>query len=371
MTFAGSRHNGFPDEEPTGCFYGEPGMGVNGLHAEVDVNTMAPGFAAVRRQSPLYALVTEVMRRAVRDGSIQPGTVILEGPVAAILRCTRTPVRQALSKLEEEGLLHRFEGRGYLTGRRGTAPKRIPLTPRMLGVSAEAQLVRRPRGWEAIHDAVERDVVHLSVFGRYRLNELELARHFGVGRTAARDTLLRLESLGLLEKDERRRWTITPLDGPRINHLYELRWLLEPAALHAAFASGVTPQIERMAADLRRAVRGYPKVTPSVLDELEHDLHVRLLSRCPNKDLLHSLQRTRCLLTLSKHALGVSAPMPELDPFMAEHLAVLQALMEGDCSAAEAALRLHLEASCAKVTERARLVRSAYAKPSLPYIEDR
>lgn len=111
-------------------------------------------------------------------------------------------------------------------------------------------------------------MVHLSVFGRHRINELELARHFGVGRTVARNVLLRMEGLGLVEKDERMRWAVTPLDDDRINHLYELRWLLEPAALQASMRAGVSAEAVRMAAGLRRVIGDYPDVSASVLDTL-------------------------------------------------------------------------------------------------------
>src|SRR5205085_1159986 len=179
------------------------------------------------RQAPLYAMITRVLRKAITDGLLAEGAVILEGPVADILRSTRTPVRQALQDLEEEGLVSRFDGRGYVAGPAGVEPRRVSLTPEMLGIGDGAEPLRKTLGWEAIYDEVERDLVHLSVFEQYRVNEIELARHFGVGRMVARDVLLRLESLGLLEKDERLRWVVKPLDAERINHLYELRWLLE------------------------------------------------------------------------------------------------------------------------------------------------
>jgi DNA-binding GntR family transcriptional regulator len=323
------------------------------------------------KQGPLYSLIADTVRTAIVNGSIDKGAVILEGPVAEILGCTRAPVRQALNQLAEEGLVSRFDGRGYAVGKQGVEPHRISLTADMLGLSATTEPVRKTLGWHAIYDEVERDIVHLSVFGRYRVNELELARHFGVGRTVARDVLLRIESLGLIEKDERLRWTITPLDDKRINHLYELRWLLEPAALRAAVRAGVSSQAFSMVADLRDAICRYPNIDASELDKLEHDLHVQLLLHCSNVDLLHSLQRTRCILTLSKHVLGTSAPMPERDPFMAEHLAVLEAVAHGESEMAESLLRSHLEHSCLKVTERAGVVRSSYVEPYLPYVTER
>lgn len=39
----------------------------------------------------------------------------------------------------------------------------------------------------------------LSTFDYYRINELKLALHFGVGRTVACDVLLRPETLGLAD----------------------------------------------------------------------------------------------------------------------------------------------------------------------------
>lgn len=77
------------------------------------------------------------------------------------------------------------------------------------------------------------------------------------------------------------------------------------------------------------------------------------------------------MLTLNKHVLGDSAPMPERDPFMAEHLAVLEAVAGDDLQAAGELLRVHLEAACLKVVQRAGIVRERYAVPSLSWIGER
>lgn len=323
------------------------------------------------RQALIYELISQLLRKAIGNGSIARGAVLLEGPLAEILRATRTPVRKALQALEEEGLISRFDGRGYTAGPAGVEPLRVTLDAAMLGLDDDAEPVRKTLGWESIYDQVERDVVHLSVFDSYRINELELARHFGVGRVVARDVLLRLERLGLLEKDERLRWAVKPLDAARLNHLYELRWLLEPAALRAGARSVPPAELHAMIGNLHHAMACYPRISRIELDKLEHDLHVRLLARCANLDLLQSLERTRCILTLSKHVLGESAPMPKNDPFMSDHLEILEALGREEIPLAEALLRKHLETSCLKVTQRVELVRNTYATPKLPYISER
>lgn len=327
-----------------------------------------PDVDGTHHQAPIYALITDMLRRAIQDGSIEGGTVLLEGHVAEILGSTRTPVRQALRELEVEGLVSRFDGRGLLAGPAGIEPRRVTLSPAMVGIKSSDEPVRKTLGWESIYEEVERDVVHLSVFGHYRINEVELARHFGVGRMVARDVLLRLESLGLMEKDERSRWVITPLDANRINHLYELRWLIEPAALRAAMVAAPSSVIKIMMDDLRKAMRTYPEITRTALYKLENDLHVGYLSWCSNKDLLQSLLRTRGILTLSKHVLGVSEPLPKRDPFMAEHLAVLKAVSEDDSQKAQDLLRRHLEVSCTTVSQRVGHMRNNYPTPNLSYM---
>ena len=95
-----------------------------------------------RVHAPLHTHVTEVLRRALQGGLLAPGTVLLEGPIAGALQCTRNPVRQALQQLLEEGLVQRFEGRGYLAGSANEAPLRLVLTPAMLGVQGAAAPLR-------------------------------------------------------------------------------------------------------------------------------------------------------------------------------------------------------------------------------------
>lgn len=322
-------------------------------------------------QSPIYARVTEVLRAAIRQERIPVGTVLLEGHIADLLKITRTPVRQALRELEDSGLVRRFKGRGVLTGSEDLPPLRIPLTPAMLGidVGGSAVAVRKAPGWEAIYERVERDVLYLSMFQASRLNEVEMARYFGVGRLVARDVLLRLESLGLVEKDERLRWLVIPLDTERVHHLYDLRRLLEPAALAGAMTKAPPSLATTMLADLKQAMRAYPDISASELDKLEHDLHVVYLSHCPNKPLLQSLQRTRCILTISKHVLGDTEPIPESDPFMASHSRVLEAVAAGNSDLAQAEMLHHLDESLPKVARRVELIRCNFPPLKVPYAD--
>ncbi|PID14001.1 GntR family transcriptional regulator [Sporosarcina sp. P34] len=54
-----------------------------------------------------------IIRLAIRDLILYPGKTILEGDMADLLQMSRTPVREALVRLEAEGMVHLTPRRGF------------------------------------------------------------------------------------------------------------------------------------------------------------------------------------------------------------------------------------------------------------------
>jgi DNA-binding GntR family transcriptional regulator len=321
--------------------------------------------AGQHAQMPLYALVRDRLRGAITAGAVPQGTVLLEGPLAERLKSTRGTVRRALKLLEAEGLLSRFEGRGFMVGAPDNPVRRIALDDRAFSADPSG-ILRKTQAWETVYAEVERDMVLLSMRGSFRLNEHELARHYGVGRKAAHDVLQRLEALGIVSKDDRARWSINCLDTRRISDLYALRMLLEPRALRNSMAH-CKPPLDAMMARLEHAMAAYPRVSRAELDTLELDLHVHLLAGCANKELLLGLQRTHCLLTMGQHILGGGQLPAGPAPFLAEHLGVLQAIGAGRLAVAEELLHEHLRIARQKVLGRVETLRYSIPPPHAPY----
>ncbi|MDB6454153.1 GntR family transcriptional regulator [Falsirhodobacter sp. 20TX0035] len=313
-------------------------------------------------RTPVYATMTAHLRDAIADGRLPRGTVLLESGLAALFGSSRAPVKQALATLEEEGTLSRFDGRGLLVG--GGDPVRLRLTADMLGLTEEAPA--KAFTWHPFYYDFEREIILHSVFGRFRVNELALARHLDVGRTVARDLLIQAEKLGLVQKGERAHWWIVPLDEARFQHLYQLRILLEPAALESAISRMPTDMMDHMMDRLRGVSRSYPTVAEQAFDQLETDLHVDCLQFTANPEVAAALKRTHCILVSGKHiqvALGRSP-----DPFMDEHLEILQAAKAGDTRKAKAALVRHLTSSARKSTERLTAFHAQIQAAPPPYI---
>lgn len=314
----------------------------------------------------LYEEAQAHIRDAISLGKLADGTILTEAPLADIFGFSRAPVRQALKLLASEGIISRFKGRGYVVGNGDGEFVRADLGPAFQHLAPMVE--RPPLAWKPLYEEVERIVVYHSFFGSARLIENELALYYDVGRLVARDVLIHLESKGIVEKNERSRWSVVPLDDQRIADLFCLRTHLESAALVLA-TEFITPDVcALMMARLVDALDRYPDVTAAMMYDLEVDLHVRALEYCPNKELLHALQRTHCVQTLSKHVLGVHVAMPNHEPFLEGHIEVFRQIERQNRDAAGRAMTRHIRESLPKVIERAAVFRDNFTTEPCAFI---
>jgi DNA-binding GntR family transcriptional regulator len=184
-----------------------------------------------------YEMVEEVLRQNIRGGHVPPGSVLLEGPIAALMQTSRAPVQTALLRLEAQGLVRRFNGRGFMVAGPGETPEPARIDLREVGLAIPKAIddaLQNRASWERIYETVENDVAACLVFGRYRLIEAELAEHFNVSRTVVRDVLGRLQERGLVEKNQSSHWIAEPLTAQSIREHFALRRILEPQALISA-----------------------------------------------------------------------------------------------------------------------------------------
>ena len=181
-----------------------------------------------------YEIAEQILRDNITGGRLPLGLVLLEGPIADILQTSRAPVQRALARLESDGLIHRFSGRGFLVGKAhpDIAPNRTDIKSLGIVIPQDADEALQSRSsWERIYNTVEADVAGCVVFGKYRIIEIELANHFKVSRTVVRDVLGRLQERGLVRKNQSSHWIAGPLTAQTIKDHFAFRRMLEPSAL--------------------------------------------------------------------------------------------------------------------------------------------
>jgi DNA-binding GntR family transcriptional regulator len=313
-----------------------------------------------------YRLIHDQLKSAIALGKIAPGLVLLEGPVARMFGTSRVPVRKAFEMLHAGGLLHTFEGRGYLVAHPdGSVPEpvRAPLSEAALGFDAPPEL-DIPSNSERIYDALEAVISLSVVFGHFRIDENLAAQHFGVSRGTIREALTRLRDLGLVEKSAYSHWLCGPLTARAVAQDYELRRLLEPAALVASAPTLPRERVEAALAQLECAIHDPDSVDAATLSRLETDLHVMCLEHAPNKKLLATVMGAHMPLTVN-HAFYDAFNLHPDRGTLIEHREVLQAILGHDLARAAAALTTHLANGQKRTLQRLKVL-AVLPEPDLP-----
>ncbi len=90
---------------------------------------------------------------------------------------------------------------------------------------------------DAVYERVKADIFDFRLLPGARFSENELASREKVSRTPVREALLRLAREGFIEVAAKSGWNVRPLDFVRFEHLYDLRVILELAAVRKLCAT--------------------------------------------------------------------------------------------------------------------------------------
>lgn len=193
-----------------------------------------------------------------------------------------------------------------------------------------------------------------------RLNEVHLADRLGVSRTPLREALNRLVSEGALEARPRLGYFVKPLTLAEFDQLYDIRPILDPAALQLA---GL-PDARRLDR-LERLNRAFADArTPE--DAITHDdaWHMELIAACPNTVLVRLIS-SFCLRT-RRYELALMREKALVARARDDHDEILNALRAGDLAAACLALEHNMRSGKAPIVDwlRARATTATKAKKS-------
>lgn len=192
-----------------------------------------------------------------------------------------------------------------------------------------------------------REIRQRIVEGQYRpgvhLSEAMLARSHRSSRTPVREALSRLLQEGYVEFEPRRGYAAAPITLAALQHIFEVRRLLESAA--AARAAAVLT-----AADLAR-LRGLadsdyaPGTRAAYLAALagNQEFHLGVAEASRNPYLVELVRQ--CLTKMDRVlSLGIDYS-PFHEGSAAEHLAIVEGLAGGDAEEARRAMERHLDHS--------------------------
>ncbi len=248
-----------------------------------------------------YELICRVLRNNIQSGRLPEGFVLLEGPIAELTQSSRAPVQMALKMLEQEKLIQRFDGRGFLVGQDASLvqPKRIDIRTLDLHVSDEIDEALQSRSmWEQLYDQVEEAIASSLIFGEFRIIETELSAHLGVSRTVVRDVLSRLNERGLIRKNQSSHWIAGPLTAQSVRERFAIRSILEPAALKMA-----APTIDYAAVERLSNIANEDSSYFSETEDFEQALMDTCIAKVPNAEMIAVIRNIQLPLFAANRAL--------------------------------------------------------------------
>lgn len=301
-----------------------------------------------------YQLTYDVIKRHIVDRRLPDGLVLLETQIADVMNVSRAPVRRALELLYREGLVSRFEGRGYLVGAQARTPLRLDLREAGFaapeGISESIGLF----AWERIYREVETAVGRAIPFGTYRVAEAAITTRFGVSRTVAREVLSHLRDRGLIEKNRWSTWVAGPLTAQTVDECFAIRAALEPYALQEAAKSCTPAILSAMHQRLEQAIATGPSSRDEI-DALEAELHGSLMKLSSNQRLFADIEESHLPMVINR-LFDEHFGLADHRMMLTEHRLVVEHLRLGNAAAAAAALAAHLGAARRRTKERLKVL---------------
>ena len=307
---------------------------------------------------PLYEIIYGVLREHLLEKSLPPGLVLGEASVARAFKSSRIPAAVALQRLSDEGLIKKFDGRGYLAADadpRAVVRRELVDAGLRLPETVSGSL-KTPNHQARIYPLVEHAVAASLSYGRFLVNESALADHFSVSRTVAHEVLTRLERIGLIEKVTNQRWYAGPLTVDRLREHFEMRWLLEPAALGQAMETLSPAELRVKRERVEKAQHRHN--APAQLERLEIDLHGEVVLSCANRQLRDAIRRNALPLFATHSTFALIQDDEEIETMLTEHHAIYDFLLAGERQAAMAALEAHVRRSLEPNIERLKRIGS-------------
>lgn len=202
---------------------------------------------------------------------------------------------------------------------------------------------------EEVYRQVKQDIADFRLVPGDRFTEHELCARLDVSRTPVRQALFRLQQDGLVEVMFRSGWRVLPFDFDKFDQLYDLRMVLETAAVQrlcsqevATSSAGLQALKERWLVPV--AERSADPAEVAAWDEAFHETLVSAAGNAELARVHHEVtERIRIIRRLD------FLQQVRIDATFEEHAKILRAILARKADRADLLLRSHIQASQAEV----------------------
>lgn len=199
----------------------------------------------------------------------------------------------------------------------------------------------------AVYDKLRVKAVGHDFLPGERLNEVELAREFGVSRTPLREALNRLTTEGFLRSIPGKGFFFRELDPKEIFDLYETRAAIEVAAVRLAVQRATTEQVNALAKMVDDAA-ALEDCAVSELIAQDETFHTRLVELAGNSEMSRVVLNINARIQFVR---WINVDKPSKRATHKDHKAVVQALRQRDTEACASLLQKHISRRLDEIIE--------------------
>ena len=199
---------------------------------------------------------------------------------------------------------------------------------------------------DTVYTRLRDDLFEFRLLPGDRFTETEVAQRLGVSRTPVRQALFRLEREGHVEVASRNGWRVLPLDFDRYDQLYDVRLILELAAVQRLCVQDPIPDLQELQQVWLVAPTERER-EPQTVARLDESFHETLMTATGNRELariFHDVtERIRIIRRLD-------FTQPErIQQTYDEHAQILRTVLARRPEQAMLLLRSHIDTSKAEV----------------------
>jgi DNA-binding GntR family transcriptional regulator len=180
-----------------------------------------------------------------------------------------------------------------------------------------------------------------------RFSETEIGQRLGVSRTPVREALFRLRNEGFLGVESKTGWFVQPIDFVRLDQLYDLRIVLELAAVERLVARRDDPPALETLKGAWLVPAAERLDDPRTVGALDEAFHGALLGATGNAEMTRVHQDVTDRIRIVRRLDFTRAD--RIEATYVEHGKVLRAIIQRKRDQAQLLLRSHIEQSKAEV----------------------
>ena len=208
------------------------------------------------------------------------------------------------------------------------------------------QKVERLSLTERIYNALKQDIFDFVLLPGDRFTENEIAQRMTASRTPVREALTLLQRDGFVDVLFRSGWQVKPLDFEKFDQLYELRIVLELAAVRTLCEMEATPDLEALKNFWLVPVADRLEDGPAVR-QMDERFHTHLVEASGNEEMVRVHQNVTERLRIIRRI--DFTQRPRIEATYQEHAKILRTIIKRRADEAQRLLKTHIEESQAEV----------------------